>query len=605
MLQAMRDGSKGTVAKIIVGLIIMTFALFGIDSIVALGGGTDAPAEVNGEKVTELRVAQMIDLQKRRLQSQFGDSFQLEDARLRSIAVDGLINEVVLKQAAKDAGASFSDAEIDKLILQSPEFQVAGAFDRNQFDLVLRSAGFTRSSYRELLRTNLLIQQAQSAWQASAFATPLESNTVSKLDLQSRDFSTITYSFSKIKDSINISDDEARTFFNDNSSNYMTDESVIVDYIELKRTNLISGVQIDEADIEARYQDILVDGKSKKEFRASHILLTSTDNEAKDKLSSALNKINEGADFASLAKELSDDDSSKYAGGDLGFATLEIYEPEFSEALQGLAVGQTSEVIQTRDGLHIIKLLEERSPEVASFDSLKGSIEKSLAEEAAQMAYVDALEALKDEAFSSGSLADVAKTLGLTVKTTAEFTRAGGKGIASNKSIVELAFSEAVLSDGTNSEVIEISDGQAIVVHLNKFKESVVKPFDEVKAQVVALLQNQAAREALSTTSTEALVAAKEGTLNAKWVSIKDKRRTTEGLDAAVLKAAFALSEGSYELVEVAGGDQVLVRLDSISRPEVAANESDSDQKVSRSKAYNEYKAYQQFVTELSDIERN
>ena len=605
MLQAMRDGSKGTVAKIIVGLIIMTFALFGIDSIVALGGGPDAPAEVNGEKVTELRVAQMIDLQKRRLQSQFGDSFQLEDARLRSIAVDGLINEVVLKQAAKDAGASFSDAEIDKLILQSPEFQVAGAFDRNQFDLVLRSAGFTRSSYRELLRTNLLIQQAQNAWQASAFATPLESNTVSKLDLQSRDFSTITYSFSKIKDSINISDDEARTFFNDNASNYMTDESVIVDYIELKRTNLISSVQVDEADIEARYQDILVDGESKKEFRASHILLTNTDNEAKDKLSSALNKINEGADFASLAKELSDDDSSKYAGGDLGFATLEIYEPEFSEALQGLTVGQTSEVIQTRDGLHIIKLLEERSPEVASFDSLKGSIEKSLAEEAAQMAYVDALEALKDEAFSSGSLTDVAKTLGLTVKTSAEFTRAGGKGIASNKSIVELAFSESVLSDGSNSEVIEISDGQAIVVHLNKFKESVVKPFDEVKAQVVTLLQNRAARETLSTTSTEALVAAKEGTLNAKWISIKDKRRTSEGLDAAVLKAAFALSEDSYKLVEVAGGDQVLVRLDSISRPEVATNESDSDQKVSRSKAYNEYKAYQQFVTELSDIERN
>ncbi len=386
----------------------------------------------------------MIDLQKRRLQSQFGDSFQLEDARLRSIAVDGLINEVVLKQAAKEAGASFSDEEIDKLILQSPEFQVAGAFDRNQFDLVLRSAGFTRSSYRELLRTNLLIQQTQNAWQASAFSTTLESNTVSKLDLQSRDFSTITYSFSKIKDSINISDDEARTFFNDNASNYMTDESVVVDYIELKRASLISNVQIDDADIEARYQDILVDGESKKEFRASHILLTSTDNEAKDKLSAALNKINEGADFASIAKELSDDDSSKYAGGDLGFATLEIYEPEFSEALQGLAVGQTSEVIQTRDGLHIIKLLEERSPEVASFDSLKGSIKKSLAEEAAQMAYVDALEALKDEAFSSGSLTDVAKTLELTVSTSAEFTRAGGKGIASNKSIVELAFSESV-----------------------------------------------------------------------------------------------------------------------------------------------------------------
>ena len=121
MLQAIRDGSKGITAKIIVGLIILTFALFGIESIVALGGGEDAPAEVNGVEISEYQVSQMVALQKRRMQAQFGDSFEMDDARLRTMAIETLINETLMKTAAQDAGVYYSDREIDKLILQSPE----------------------------------------------------------------------------------------------------------------------------------------------------------------------------------------------------------------------------------------------------------------------------------------------------------------------------------------------------------------------------------------------------------------------------------------------------------------------------------------------------
>ena len=608
MLQAIRDGSKGTVAKIIVGLIIMTFALFGIDSIVALGGGQDAPAEVNGEEISELKVSQMVQMQKRRLQSQFGDSFNVEDSRLRSIAVDGLINELVLKQAAKSAGVEFSDQEIDKIILQSPEFQVAGVFNANQFDLVLRSAGFTRTSYRELLRTNLLIQQAQNAFQASAFSTKLEQNQVASLDGQSRDFSKVTFSFEEIKKEVNVSAEDAKSYFDENSAKYMTEETVVVDFVELKRADLSLDSFVDDEQIEVRYEEMQAEAQSKKEYRAAHILLLEPSDESRAKLVDALNKIKSGSSFADIAKEISEDDSSKFSGGDLGFSTLEIFEAEFSAALSGLSVGGVSEVIETRDGLHLVKLLEERQPEVAPLSELKDSIQASLQEEASQAAYVDALETLKDEAFSSNTISEAAQSQGLTVQTSQAFSKFGGQGVAAYKDIVEASFSEVVLSEDSNSEVIEVADGHAIVVHLNKLNESKVKSFADVEADIIALLENRNARDLLKEKSEAALKLAREGGYDAKWESVKDKRRASEGVDSNVLKTVFALPESdvaSYELVSLGNGDQVLVRLDSVLRPDAATSVADSDQKVSRSKAYNEYRAYQQLATEQASIERN
>lgn len=608
MLQAMRDGSKGIVAKIIVGLIILTFALFGIDSIVALGGGQDAPAEVNGVEISELQVNQMAQMQKRRMQAQFGDNFGLDDERLKSIALEGLINEAVLKQASQKSGGHFSIEEIDKIILQSPEFQVGGVFDKNQFDLALRSAGFTRSSYRDLLKTNLLIQQSQNAWQATAFSTESEQKAVAALDSQSRDFSTVSYSFEDVKQTVTVSDSEAETYYAENSANYMTQETVVVDYIELKESELVDSIFVDEDQIANRYEEMKAEAAAKKEYRAAHILLLSSDESAKKKINDVLAKLNSGESFSDLAKEFSEDDSSKFSGGDLGFSSLEVFEPEFSAALMELEVGAISGVVETRDGLHIVKLLEERQPSVGELSSVKSSIEAALKKELAQTAFVEGLEVLKDEAFATSTIADAAKAQGLKVMTSLAFSNQGGSGIASHRSVVEAAFSDMVLNEGANSEVIEIGEGYAVVIHLNKFNESVVKPFSDVKSQIVSLLENKAARDKLENLSQEALENARDGELSANWVSVSDKRRTSEGVDAVVLKAVFALPEAeekTYTLVDGANGDKVLVRLDRVVRSDAVAGNADAGQKVARSKAYNEYRAYQKFVTELSDIERN
>lgn len=612
MLQAIRDGSKGIVAKIIVGLIILTFALFGIESIVALGGGEDAPAEVNGEEITEFKVGQMVELQKRRLQSQFGENFDpsmFNDNLLRKSAVEGLINEALLKQAAQDTGIYFSDAEIDKIILQAPEFQTNGQFDRDRYDLVLRGAGFTRISYREVLRTSLATQQAQVAWQHSAFSTTSEQKRVADLEAQTRDFSVLEFDLADAKKEIALTDEEIQAYYDENTERFMTQESLKVDYLELKRGDVASSVEVLEDEIAQRHEDMKAEAASKKEYRAAHILLLAADEAAQAKMADIKQQLAGGAKFEELAKEFSEDDTSKFAGGDLGFAPSDVFEDEFAQALEGLADGAVSDVVETRDGLHLIKLLETRQPEVASLTELQDSIKEELANEKSQLVYLEALETLKDQSFAGEGLDSAAQALSLTIQTSNTFTRVGGDPLAANRQVVEAAFSEAVLFDSENSSVIELDENRAVVLRLNTYNESVAKPLAEVKADIEKTLENDKALELLATKVDAALADAEADKLTAGWKSYTGKSRNNTELESAIMGTVFTMAEvegGSYTTVNLASGNKALLRLDAVKRDAAVLDNAEAmEQKVSRAKSFNEYKAYYQNFADQSDVVRN
>jgi len=284
MLQAIRDGSKGIVAKTVVGLIILSFTLFGVVTIVDLGMGEDAPAEVNGEEITLFEVEQMARMQIRRMQAQFGSSFNLDEERMRSMALDNLINEKVMTLTAKDAGVLFSNQQIDTLIASSPEFQVDGKFSAAQFDMVLASAGFTRQTYRELLRNSLMTRQVQSSWQLSSFTTPVEVEVVEQLDSQTRDIAFTLYSLETEKKSVSVSTEEAKSYYDANQGLFMTEDAVKVDYVELTREQIAGDIEVSEEDIADRYAELKYDADSKKEYRAAHIMLMDASDDSKQKL---------------------------------------------------------------------------------------------------------------------------------------------------------------------------------------------------------------------------------------------------------------------------------------------------------------------------------
>ena len=185
MLQTMRDNAQSWVAKVIVGIIVLIFALTGWESINRFTNKADEAAEVNGEPISKLELEQAVALQRRQLMQQLqqmGSQFDpsmIDEAFLRSTVLDGMIERSVLIQGAQEAGFQISDQMIDQLILNTPDFQVDGKFDANRFDVVIRNMGMpSRMAFRDLVRQQLLITQYRNGYEATSFATPLETDGV-------------------------------------------------------------------------------------------------------------------------------------------------------------------------------------------------------------------------------------------------------------------------------------------------------------------------------------------------------------------------------------------------------------------------------------------
>lgn len=296
-------------------------------------------------------------------------------------------------------------------------------------------------------------------------------------------------------------------------------------------------------------------------------------------------------------------------GGDLGFADLSVYEPEFAEAVSSLSVNEVSEAVETRDGLHLIKVLETRQPEVASLAELTDTIASELKADKASSLYVEKLEQLKDEAFSADSLEPVAASLDLKLQKTDFFGRSGGPGIASDRKFSNAAFEESVLFDGSNSEVIELADGHAVVLHLNEFKESKVKSLELVQGQIKTLITNDKAAEKLVELSTKSLEDVRSGVqLSYEWSVYRDATRADKEVNSEALAKAFAMAtvEGgsSYSLVE-SRGNKVLVRLDAINDVDEIEIAKEVETGLLRQTSNNEFKAFKQYQIDVADIERS
>jgi peptidyl-prolyl cis-trans isomerase D len=183
MLQKMRDNAQSWVAKVIVGVIVLIFALTGWESISRFTSNEQTAAEVNGTVISRMELEQAVSLQRRQLIQQLrqmgNDNFDpsmIDDNLLRASVLDGLIERAILLQGAEDARLRVSEAMIDQLILGTPDFQVNGQFDAGRFDVVIRNMGLpSRMAFRDLVRQELLIAQFRNAFEATAFATPAES----------------------------------------------------------------------------------------------------------------------------------------------------------------------------------------------------------------------------------------------------------------------------------------------------------------------------------------------------------------------------------------------------------------------------------------------
>lgn len=615
MLQNIRDNSQGTIAKIIVGFIIITFALFGIESIVALGSSDSAPATVNGSDIQEVEILRLVEMQKNRFRQQFGENYDenlFNDGFLRQSALEQLIEQKVAVTQARELGAYVSTQSIDSAILVAPEFQQDGKFSSDRFKMVLRRSAITPLAYRAILEEQSLVAQIQLGTGLTDTALPYEINRQQALKAEQRDYEYVIFNTADLKNSIELSAEEIQAFYDANKQRYLTEETVSVDYVVLSKADIKADIQVDEEEIEQGYQDYLDQLGDTEERKASHILIETNDDRNDEAAASLAKQISEkatgGENFAELAKQYSDDIGSKNVGGDLGFNTRGGFVEEFDDALFAMTEGQVSEPVKTEFGYHVIKLEDIRKPEALSKEDKQADIIAEVKASQINEMFAEQSEELAAAAFENDNIENlIAHTdLGLKAQNSGMFSRTQGKGIALNASVRNAAFDEKVLADRELSDVIEVSSEQIVVIGLSKHAEPAVKPLADVRT----LIENQLATEkanALAAEKAQALVAElASGDSDTAWTQVNAATYANAG-DAPVElnKAVFALPKqaGKVTSAKVATG-QAVARLKSVTQTEAIAS-AEEKAAISQAKANESFYVYREWAKSNSDIERS
>ncbi|MEQ6917375.1 SurA N-terminal domain-containing protein [Halomonas aquatica] len=564
MLQSIRDRSRSWGAKIIIGAVVVTMALFGVESLVGLiGNSGDEVAKVNGEPITR----QQLELEVQRA-IRSGQVPPDQERALRAEMLDMLITDRLLIQYAEEGGLHVSEQQLDQLIVTLPEFQdQQGRFDRDLFRNRLASAGFTPLSFRRQLSVDVKRQQVQQGLAASDFTLEEERERLAALQRQTRSFRHHALVEEDLASLPEIDEQDLQAYYDAHEAEYRRPEQVKVNYVVLDRQEMANEAEVSEDALREAWQT----GSAGADRRVSHIMATfggeRSREEALARLEQVQSRLAEGEDFADLAAEVSDDDSTSDTGGDLGVISRGFFGEAFENAAFSLGQGEVSDIVETDNGLHLIKVTELDRP---SFEESRDQLRRELAIDQVDDAFNERAQRLIDDSFAADDLASVADELGLVLQQSDWLGRDATDGVLSEPGVMEQAFSGDVLEEGYNSEVIELDEDRRLVLRVAEHRDATTLPLAEVRNGVEAAVREAKIREALVELAAERVQGLRAGEpLEIDWQQAESvSRQGGTSLSDALVQAAFRLPHPQGEAPvyghAVDGERVVLIALDRV-----------------------------------------
>lgn len=581
MLQSMRQGAQSTAAKIIIGLIVLSFAAFGLETLLPGGAGSSV-ADVNGEEISPFALQEAVTQQKRQLVSILGDNIDpamLDDDRLQPRALESLIQRTLLLQKSVALNLIASEAQVGKSITAMEAFQLNGAFSPDAYRSVLANAGYTPERFRRAQAEDIVLTQLQTAISETEFITPNELSAAANVIAEERDVRYLVVSDADLVPPDAVSDEGLQQYYEDNQAIFFNPEQLIADYILLEASSF--AVTVDESVVEEQYEAVKDEYVVTEQARVSHILLIQGDDESDSDYSQRITAVSErlalGELFNDLAGELSDDLGSASMGGELGFTDGTAFPDEMEEAIALLASpGDISQPVETDAGTHFIRLEERISGDSVDYESVREELRASIEASEAERALLVAVEELRDLVFNAVDLGEPAQALGTVVSQSNAFSRDEGEGIFADERLREIAFSADVKDAGNNSEVIELSGKRFAVVRVSEVREPQVAPFSEVETEVRAALEAELEAASLIEIrgNAESMLGAGESlevvaqSLGLEWRVELAATRLSSQLPRPVLEAAFAMPDGQarkLQAVPVPGEGYAMVQLARIS----------------------------------------
>lgn len=488
--------------KWILGIVVVAFIFIYVPQFLRPAGSaamsTDTLASVDGRKITVGTYQRVYNNQVQQLRQAYGEQFDdrmLQQLQLPRRLLQQLIDEEAVLAEADRLGIRVSDEEVKQRILAIPAFQINGVFvGQARYEQFLRSQRppilpqeFERDVRRQI--TTEKVQALITGWvqvdQADVEREFRKRNEKVKLELA-------IFTADKFKNSVQPTDAELKAQFQADPEKYRLPEKRRVKYLAIDSNALKNRMIATPQEIQALYEQNKSTFFTPERVRASHILFKT---EGKDKAAvkkqaeAVLAKVKAGGDFAALAKQYSEDDGSKGSGGDVDYFSHAADVPpsapkmvkEFEDAAFALKVGQTSGLVETQYGFHIIKLTDHKDALTRTFDQVRGQLEDQIKTQKAQAEVATLADSVAGQIKTAADLDTVAREKNLAVADSGLFAR--------DEPLAGLGFAPAVSAKAFEMEVGKVSEklqtqGGFAWIALVDVKPSAMPTLEEVKDKV-------------------------------------------------------------------------------------------------------------------------
>jgi peptidyl-prolyl cis-trans isomerase D len=616
MLDVIRTHAQSWIAKVILALITVPFALWGIDSYFKGGGQMATVATVGKDRVTEREFLKALNNQRDSIQNK-GGKVDLNNPEFRKQVLDQLVETHLISNAATGNGMTISEEQVAAMIHGIPEFMDNGQFSPQRMESWLRSQGLAQQELFDLVRRDLLLRQFQFAYGEGSVVADTSLGILAKHLAQEREVSELAFNLNALLPSIKIDDKSVEAEYTANKDKFATPPQARVQFLVLSMESIAALIKIDESAVKSFYESNKSRFQEPEQRRASHILIKTETGmapaakaEAKAKAEKLLAELRQNPSrFAELAKQNSQDPGSAVRGGDLGNFTREMMVKPFADAAFSLKVGELSGIVESDFGYHIIRLDGITPGAALGFAVVKDQIIQDLRGQEAQRKFAEVADRFGNLVYEKpDSLAPAAKELNLSVQESGWISRAKAEpAVLSNPRLLEAIFSPEAIEKKQNTEAIEVSPTTLVAARILEYKPAGQRPLVEVAGDIRLRLAAQAARAKAIETGKAALTAAQAGQSPAGMsMPMKISRMRQVNLPPQAVKAIFRANASKlpvYVGVELPDGYR-LYRISQVieAQPDPNANQM-IGRDVKRLVAQEELRAYMEFVKARTKVE--
>jgi peptidyl-prolyl cis-trans isomerase D len=492
--------------QIVLVLVALPFAFWGIDSYQRVMSRAGEVAEVGGQKITEQEFDEALRQQQERLRGMLGRNFDpamFDSPAMRLELLEGMVAQRLMMQHATRNHLTVSNEMLVETTMSIPAFQVDGKFSRERYDAALRNERMSSEAFDAALRRDILMQQLTGALGDSGFASKAASRQFAQLRAQKREIAEHRIQADAQLAQSKISADAVRASYDGNPARFQVPEEVGVEYIVLSTDALLASEQIGADEIKAYYESNISRYGEPEQRRASHILIAVKSGageaekaKARERAAQVLSQLRKSpGSFAELAKKDSGDPGSASQGGDLGFFSRGMMVRPFEDAAFRLKPNEIGDLVESDFGFHIIKVTGVKPGKVKSLEAARPEIERELKKQRAGRRFAEAAEAFSNLVYEQpDSLAPAAERFKLAVQHAQGVTRQAAPVPALNNArLLAALFADDSLKNKRNTEAVETAPGVLASARVLGHKPASQRPFDEVKGDIAKQLARQEA----------------------------------------------------------------------------------------------------------------